>query len=80
MHLLYKTDVWHTHQSRELKAVAKSFEGAVDAAVAVANKQGIPLSEYDVDLLYRIKQTQNYEGEGEFLIESAEDSGVLMLD
>lgn len=67
--IAYKTDVWHTHDSRELICTASSLERSIELLQQFCKNIGEELSEDDLYLLRTIKQTQNHDGGGEFLIE-----------
>lgn len=66
---IYKTDVWHTHASRELIGASGSLEGAISLIEQFCTKEGEQFSEHDLYLLRTIQQTQDHEGDGEFIIE-----------
>ncbi len=68
--LLFKTDVWHTHDSKELIAIGTTLEGAINLAVFHAKVSGDELTQEQLGLLRTIKQTQGYCGEGEYLIQN----------
>lgn len=65
----YRTDVWHTHESRELICKTSSLERSIELLEQFCKNMNEQLSEDDLHLLRTIKQTQNHEGGGEFLIE-----------
>lgn len=69
MFLIYKTDVWHSYDSRDLIAVATCFDMAISLCQKKAKKEGSKLSKYQLFNLSNIHQTQGYKGEGEFVIE-----------
>jgi hypothetical protein len=69
--LLYATDTWHTHQSKNLIAVCSSKEQAINMAQMHAKSEDEEISQDDLFNLEKLDQTQNYQGEGEFLIEYA---------
>jgi hypothetical protein len=68
--IIYTTDVWHTRASQELIGASASLEGAIALIKKYCKKEKLgKLSEDDLHLLKTIKQTQNFEGGLEFLIE-----------
>ena len=75
--LLYITDYQHTHESKELIAVCKTQNRAIQLAQQYAKQQGEKLSEDDVYNLMYINQTQGYEF-NEFLIDEVEQMDVLI--
>jgi hypothetical protein len=79
VYLLYKTDIWHTSDSKELIGVATSPAAVIEMCKEFAKKEGEIISEDDLYNLEHIKQTQNYQGEaaGEFLYEEIETNVLL---
>lgn len=75
--LLYKTDPWHTHDSKELLAICDTAESALSLAEMDAIQEGFPLKPEDLDQLVTMNQTQGYWGDGEYLIDEIE-SNVLI--
>lgn len=69
--LLYQTDEHHSHNSKVLIGIASSLSNACTLAHAAAQDEDIDLAsdEHQWNLLHSIKQTQGYQGHGEFLIE-----------
>ena len=76
MFIIYKCDTWHSDDSKQIIAIATTLKNAVNLCQEKAENEGETLSEHDRELLKSIKQTQGYEGEGEFLIEEA-DTNIL---
>jgi hypothetical protein len=68
--LVYRTDVHHSHESKELIGVATSKRNASIICRAASWEEGAILSKEQQDLLERIGQTQGYEGQGEFYTET----------
>lgn len=68
--LVYKTDVHHSYASRDLIGVCTSFLNARMICGEQARKEGYRIDSDQSELLHAIKQTQGYEGEGEYVIES----------
>lgn len=77
MFLVYKTDNWHSYRSRDLIGVCTSFNIAFKICLQQAKKEGEKISEDDIYNLRNIKQTQDYTGEGEFVIEEI-DKNILL--
>lgn len=67
--IVYKTDNWHSYASRDLIGASESMPGAMELVRLQVEKEGEELSKDDLYNLSHIKQTQGYEGEGEFDIE-----------
>jgi hypothetical protein len=69
--LVYRTDVHHSHESKELigitTTIRKMKEIVEDSATL---RDGVLLDSHQQDLLERIGQTQGYEGQGEFYTET----------
>jgi hypothetical protein len=68
--LVYRTDVHHSHESKELIGIATSKRNASTICRAASWAEGDRLSKEQQDLLERIGQTQGYEGQGEFYTET----------
>jgi hypothetical protein len=68
--LVYKTDTWHSYKSRDIIGVATSEENAVSICQEQAKKEGEEISEQELWNLQNLKQTQGYQGEGEFQFEA----------
>lgn len=70
--IVYKTDTWHTYESRDMIGI--STEGINGALKLVAEQcmkeghKGLPDTR-SIQQLKDIAQTQNYQGEGEFVLE-----------
>lgn len=67
--LVFTTDNWHSHASKDLIGCATTFNIALKLIKEQVNKDGEELNQDDLYNLNHIKQTQNYAGEGEFIIE-----------
>ena len=72
--IVYKTDAWHSYASRDLIGIATTLNKAISIIKEQMEKEGHPLKdsqegEWLLELLRTIKQTQGYEGNGEFVIE-----------
>lgn len=77
MILVYKTDNWHTYDSRDLIGVAKEKSKALDICEQHAKKEGETFTDDDIYNLNNLKQTQGYNGEGEFAYEEVETDKLL---
>lgn len=75
--LVYKNDNFHSYASRDIIGVATTFLNAIKLCRAQAKKENIKLTEYDLFNLKEIKQTQGYEGEGEFFIEEVNQNQLI---
>lgn len=67
--LVYKTDVAHSYQSRDIIGVATSPEMAVAICLKQAKKENEEISDMELWNLGNLKQTQGYSGKGEFQFE-----------
>ena len=76
VYAIYKTDNWHSYQSRELIAIAEA-ESPTNIIIEAAKKEGEELSEDDIYNIVNIDQTQGYSGEGEFDIEAVETDKLI---
>jgi hypothetical protein len=77
MYLVYKTDTWHSYDSRDIIGVCTSLESVYDIVNQQAEKEGESLSEAERFNLVNLKQTQGYSGEGEFQFEEFEEDVLL---
>lgn len=74
VYAVYKTDVHHSYASRDLIGIGTNFLYAFYLVLEKSKKEGFPI-ERTSDQWYNlenIKQTQGYEGDGEFHIEPLE--------
>jgi len=69
MFLAYLTDVWHTHESRELIGVCSNINSSVNICHQRAIKDNHQIDFEQDELLRRIHQTQGYSEQYEFYIE-----------
>lgn len=67
--LVYKTDKHHSYSSRELIGIGTDEVYAIGICIAQAKREGFVFSDYTKEFLKEKKQTQNYEGSGEFSFE-----------
>lgn len=77
MFIVYNTDNRHSYASRDVIALSKSIPQAIKLIEAHAKKTGDKISSDDLFNLQNIKQTQGFEGEGEYLIEEVEIDVLL---
>lgn len=78
LYLVYKTDAWHSSTSYELLGVATTLNQAQKLVIEQVEKEGEPkMSKYTYDFLKYHLQTQNYSGEGEFLIDKIVKNELL---
>lgn len=75
--LIYKTDVWHSYNSRDLIAIATNKEEVMNLCIDQARKEKADLTQEQLYNLRTINQTQRYDGEGEFFIEQCEVNTLL---
>jgi hypothetical protein len=69
--LVYRTDIHHSHESKELIGIATSKRKMKEIVEDSATlNDGVLLDSHQQDLLERIGQTQGYEGEREFYTET----------
>ena len=82
--LVYQTDNWHTHNSKELLAVVSNKKKAVTLIRQfVWDKYKAILTDHDEELLYSINQTQGDSDqdnpfEGKFVLESVTTNTILI--
>ena len=76
VYLIYKTDNQHSYQSRDLLAVVIDHN-PIPFIKTHALKTGDFISEDDQYNLVNIKQTQNFEGKGEYMYELVEANVLL---
>ena len=73
---VFKTDNWHSHASKDLIGIAVDGNPLRIIEQQVA-KEGEELSDDDYFNIANLKQTQNYEGEGEFFVEPIEADTLI---
>jgi hypothetical protein len=76
-YLIYKTDVWHSHKSKELIGIATTQVHLIRLIRQQCKKENVKLTDEDKYQLSIIKQTQGYSGTGEFLIEEIDINTLL---
>lgn len=77
IYIAYKTDAWHSYHSRDIIGVCTTFKNAVSICKKQAKKEGEKISNDELFNLNNIKQTQGYDGDGEFQIEEVEKNALL---
>lgn len=68
-YIVMTCDSLHTHTSKEVIAVCSSMNTAIRMIRQHAKKSGDSISKDDEYLLETIKQTQNFVGDGEYIID-----------
>ena len=76
-YLLYKCDAYHSNVSKVLFAVTDDYEMIGELVDAKVKYEGGELTEDDRNNLISIDQTQNYIGDGEFIIEMIENNKLI---
>ena len=77
MYILYKTDTQHSFGSRDVLGFSQFVEGIISLCLQQAEKENEKISDDDLYNLNHIKQTQGYEGEGEFDYEEIEEDVLI---
>lgn len=76
--IVYKCDNWHSNNnSKQLIGVAETLKHALTIIEQFADNEDVEL---DVEFYYQLTtmlQSQNYEGEGEFIIEIVQKNTLL---
>ena len=75
--LVYKTDTHHSYASRDIIGVATNQTEAIEICKAQAQKEGRKISDEQLWNLGSMKQTQGYQGEGEFQFETVKTDTLL---
>lgn len=75
--LVYKTDTWHSYNSRDLIGVGTTKEAALKICKQKAREDGYTLRGWNLQFLTEKNQTQGYDGPGEFVIEPADTNKLL---
>jgi hypothetical protein len=60
--IVYKTDTWHSYNSRDIIGVATTLSNVYKICKAQAKKEGVKLDREQLFNLSNIKQTQGYSG------------------
>lgn len=69
VYAVYKTDAWHSYASRDLIGIASDFSSAQLLCHEQAKKEGFGIKGDELYNLANLRQTQGYEGDGEFMFE-----------
>lgn len=77
MYIVYKTDNQHSYASRDVIGLATSKSLAIILCRQQALKEGYILEKDQLFNLINLKQTQGYNGEGEFFFEMMEPNKLL---
>lgn len=72
VYLAFTCNTWHQRDSFSLIGAGASWEDAIEIVKTKAAKEGNHISDDDMHLLNTIRQTQGYEGSGEFVMEEWE--------
>lgn len=72
--IVYKTDAWHSYNSRDLIGVCTSIDKAFDLCQQQAKKEGCVVTKDE----WVKNQSQGYEGEGEFYVEKINNINQLL--
>ena len=75
--LVYKTDAHHSYASRDVIGIATDQITAINICQEQAEKEGEEISEQELWNLSNLKQTQGYQGEGEFQFEEIKTDCLL---
>jgi len=73
-YIVYTCDNWHTNGSKDVIGLCSNIRHSIRIIKQKAKKDGHKISNDDLYNLQHIKQTQGYEGDGEFLIEEYEQN------
>lgn len=77
IYIVYKTNAWHSYDSRNIIGVATTPENAIKICKLQAKKEGCRIHKEELFNLNNTKQTQGYKGEGEFQYEEMETDTLL---
>ena len=76
IHIVYKTDNVHSYASRDIIGVC-IYRNPLEIIMEHANKEGETITTDDIYNINNISQTQNYQGDGEYHIETIQ-SDILI--
>lgn len=74
---VYKTDSWHSYNSRDTIGMCTTKEHVMRVIKQQVKKESQKLDEDDIYNLNNISQTQGYSGDGEFHFEMIETNKLL---
>lgn len=77
IYLVYHTDNWHSYASRDIIGACTSITSVIRIIKAHAKKEGEKITKDQLFNLSSIKQTQGYQGTGEFQYEEIETNKLL---
>lgn len=77
VYLIYKTDIHHSYNSRDIIGICTSRDNCVDICKRRARVEKAKISKAQFFNLANLNQTQGYSGEGEFQIEEVETDTLL---
>jgi hypothetical protein len=77
LHILFRCDEYHTQQSFEFIGAFTNFHKMLVALQDLARGEDCELSDHDIELLGSIQQTQNYEGDGEFIYQIIQSNQII---
>lgn len=77
VYVVYKTDEWHSYESRNIIGIATSPMQAKILVLEQAKKENVKISRGEIEFLEERMQTQNYAGEGQFQFEKMETNKLL---
>lgn len=75
--IVYKTDGWHSYASREVIGITTTVKNAVAICKKQAYKEDSHITKEQEFNLLNIKQTQGYNGKGEFQFEEITINSLL---
>jgi hypothetical protein len=75
--VVYKTDMNHSYKSRDIIGIATSDIMAVKICTMQAKKENEQITKEQLWNLSNLKQTQGYNGEGEFQFEEIKTDTLL---
>lgn len=75
--LVYKTDDWHSHASKDLIGVGTTLLRAINLCKQQAKMEDKRLDSDQLSNLNNMRQTQGYEGKGEFHIDPVTPNSLV---
>jgi hypothetical protein len=79
IYIVFKCDTWHTQASRLVIGACTDIESAISLCIEYAEKEGQEIQEEELQFLSEKLQTQNYEGEGEFIIQKVPANTLVLV-
>lgn len=77
IYIVYKTDTWHSYNSRDVIGIADTIDSAIDICKQQAKKEHEKITKDQLFNLNNIKQTQGYSGSGEFQFEELQINTLI---